>query len=280
MDKFEIFSEMERSLKRLKDRTGYRRPAASKRAYRRPLVARRAALRSARLNRQRRYANNVTMGRLGIELKYLDTGAVAPIVSSATASGGQVTPSATVMIMCPAIGDAPQSRDGKKIVAKRITIRGRIHSDGFSIPAASFPDRDTVVVGYLVKDTQCNGVLANSDLMFDNFTGGTENTPLSFRDMSSTQRFKVLKKQVWVISNRTWNNNNAVPPALAYVRGFERYFEWDVPLDEIIEFNPNLAGTTNDVVNLTKTNFIPVFFTNNAGGTPTVTYACRSRFVG
>jgi len=219
------------------------------------------------------------MGQLGHELKFQDTGFVGAIVSSATATGGQCTPSATVMLCCPLIGSSPSQRDGHKIMAKEITIRGQIFSAGYT-KAGATPGKSCSVVGYLIKDTQCNGVLANSSLIFDNTSGSADMTTLAFRDMSTTKRFKILKKQLFEFPPTPALNNGTNPPTILYVEGFHQEFEWRITLNDIIEFDVQNAGASNDVAALTSTNYIPVFFTNNSDYAPSVQYASRVRFIG
>jgi len=220
------------------------------------------------------------MGQLGHELKFQDTGFVGAIVSSATATGGQCTPSATVMLCCPLIGSSPSQRDGHKILAKEITIRGQIFSAGYTKSPAATPGKSCSVVGYLIKDTQCNGVLANSSLIFDNTSGSADMTTLAFRDMSTTKRFKILKKQLFEFPSSPFQNNGTNPPTILYVEGFHMEFEWRITLNDIIEFDVTSAGASNDVANLTSINYIPVFFTNDSDYAPSVQYASRVRFIG
>jgi len=273
---------MEGAYKRFKGRTASYR--ARPRASRRPVVARRAGRLAASRNRvaayrARRYRHNrVTMGMIGVELKYFDETFSGPIVSSATAAGGQCPPSVTECIFCPIVGDGPSNRDGRKVRLKSIQIRGRIVSDGFAA-AGLHPSRPPVVVGYLIKDTQCNGVLADSDIIFENTIGGSDATQLSFRDLATSSRFKILKKQIWHFNNIPFTTNNTNPPTAFYVRGFEKDFEWNINEEEDIDFALN-AGSANTVANLTRVNYIPVFFTNNATGTTSLVYASRCRFVG
>jgi len=219
------------------------------------------------------------MGVLGMEVKFQDTGFVGAIVSSSTATGGQCTPSATVMLCCPLIGSSPSNRDGHKIKTKEITIRGQIFSAGYT-KAGATPGKSCSVVGYLIRDSQCNGVLANSSLMFDNTSGSADMTTLSFRDMSTTKRFKILKKQLFEFPSTPFSNNGTNPPTILYVEGFHMEFEWRITLNDIVEFDASAAGDANDVAKITSINYIPVFFTNNSDYAPSVQYASRVRFIG
>jgi len=89
----------------------------------------------------------------------------------------------------------------------------------------------------------------------------------------------VLKKQMWTFPNLPFVNNNVNPPTAYFAAGFVRPFDWLIPEEEDVDFVQN-AGDTNTVANLTKVNYIPVFFTNNSGWSPAVTYQSRCRFIG
>lgn len=272
---------MEGSYKRFKRKTA----SGRSRIYRgyRPAVARRvgrnqAAHARAAYRRFRYRHNRVTMGVIGMELKYFHETAAANIASSSVAAGGQITPSATEMLFCPIIGDGPNNRDGRKVRLKSIQIRGVIRSAGYT-GVGTHPPSTCVVVGYLIKDSQCNGVLADSGNMFDPSTLGSDMNFTSFRDLSTTARFKILKKQMWVFNNTNFAVNSANPPTAFYSAGFVRPFEWYVKEEEDVDFVQN-AGDTNTVANLTKVNYITVFFTNNSGWSPAVTWQSRCRFIG
>lgn len=272
---------MEGAYKRFKSKTrSVRRRSA---AGRRPVVARRvgrnqAAQARAAYRRFRYRHNRVTMGVIGMELKYFHETAAATIVSVDDASGGQITPSSTEMLFCPVIGDGPTNRDGRKVRLKSIQIRGIIRSTGRT-GVGTHPDSFPIVVGYLIKDTQCNGVLANSGNMFDPSGLGSDMNWSSFRDLSTTARFKILKKQMWTFPNLPFQVNPTNPPTSYYASGFMKPFEWFVAEEEDVDFVQN-AGDTNTVANLTKVNYITVFFTNNSGWTPAVTWQSRCRFIG
>jgi len=139
-----------------------------------------------------------TGGVLGIETKFFDASVTGTaIVSGTDASGAECDPATILCLNAPAQGDGPSSRDGQKISMKSIFVTGVLSS----ATQTSVSSLDALPIYYiaLVLDTQTNGGTAtglNSEEVFVNNAAAGVLAANPLRNMSNTQRFKVLKQLV------------------------------------------------------------------------------------
>jgi len=224
----------------------------------------------------RAIANQTTMGLLGIEKKYLDMalpGAVVSVVTNST--GGEVDPTAIGCVGClsaPAIGDGPSNRDGNRIVAKSLYIKGEVV--GLAAEAQVDPPAPTRVMVAVVLDTQTNGAQLNSEDVFTNPSSAATAQTTPLRNMLFRDRFKVLKQEVFDVSaialtqaaanNYSWAAGCAV-------------FEWNFDLKDLVI---NLQNTTADVVNVIDNSLHIIAFAQGGNNPVTISYNARLRFVG
>lgn len=113
-----------------------------------------------------RRRNLRTAGYVGIEKKFYDTGYNAAIVAPTDATGGEADPATVLTVSAPAQGDGEQNRDGKKIVAKYLEIKGTVRAAA-TINQTVGPQRTQVFVA-VVLDTQTNAAQLNSEDVFKN----------------------------------------------------------------------------------------------------------------
>ncbi len=253
--------------------SGYSRSAAQRRGARYARARRQG--RQFAYPRARYRRNTTTMGFLGIEKKFYDTGlANAVITSPADATGGEHDPSATSMISTPVRGDSEQNRDGKSISIMNCTVKGIVE-----IPASELdtePGEGIQVKVCLVLDTQTNGAQLNSEDVFKNTIAATKLAASPQKNLLFMNRFRILKSQTFTLT----------PTSLSHIandafshNGVSRLFNWFVPFSNGLKVNFN-AGTTASVANVIDNSLHIVAFCSNTTGAPTLSYNARIRFVG
>lgn len=221
-----------------------------------------------------------TGGLLGVEVKYFDSSKTGGVIPAPTdASGGEFDPATVLCLNGVPQGDTASSRDGMKIAMKSIYINGMI----YSIPQATQSAADSVPFVYLalVLDTQTNGGTAtglDSEAVFTNPSGNSLLAASPLRNMSNTERFKVLKTlrirlPVPAMANDTGATGGLVQSGLSVP------FEMSVNLKGLqTKFT---IGTTSGYVGTIVDNSLHLIaFTNNTGFAPNIYYNSRLRFVG
>nr|DAO14323.1 MAG TPA: capsid protein [Cressdnaviricota sp.] len=217
-----------------------------------------------------------TGGLLGIELKFVDCAANGTALTAPTdASGGELNPSTGIIgcLSAPALGDAANNRDGNKIVVKSVLLQGTISVAAQANQTAA--DLSCTVFLALVMDTQANGVTLNSEDVFTNLSANASQATNLFRNMSYTQRFKVLKlKRISLrIPTLTWDGTNIEQT------GFST--QWKLGVKKMMMGVTFTTGsTTADIANVTNNALHLVGYCDNASLVPTVYYNSRVRFVG
>lgn len=239
-----------------------------------PVRALRVAPRQAIMaGRRRQLLNMATVGLLGVEKKFLDTGKTATaFVAPTDSTGGELDPSTgcTGCVSAPAQGDAATNRDGKQIIAKYLEIKGVINLPNQVNQGGS--RGGIVAMVAVVLDTQTNGAQLNSEDVYTNTAATAIGAPVATRNLLFGPRFKVLKQEFWELAydGTTYDGANVE------MNGKQREFTWFIPLGNLkINFN---GGTTADVANVIDNSIHVVGFATEA--TPTLTYNCRMRFIG
>lgn len=129
-----------------------------------------------------------------METKYFDTSLVAsPIIAPTDCSGGEHDPVTILCLNGVPQGDTASSRDGMKIAMKSLYIEGKVVCAAQANQTAS--DSGTTVLIAVVLDTQTNGAQLNSEDVYINPAGDANLASSPLRDMSFTERFKVLKQK-------------------------------------------------------------------------------------
>lgn len=150
---------------------------------------------NARVSRARSFGlkNARTGGLLEVETKFWDTAQDTLAITADTGmAGAEADPPIVLCLNGVPQGDTMSSRDGSKIAMKSIQIEGLCRVD-FQINQTA-ADCPPVVTVALVLDTQTNKAQLNSEDVFSN--PGTIAPSCALRNMSYTERFKVLKKKV------------------------------------------------------------------------------------
>lgn len=247
---------------------------------------RRGAVPYARSTRRRKmptkrksfYGKNArTGGYLGIELKFLDTGASAITVTSPTdASGGEIQPEfgCTNCLSAPAQGDGESERNGRKINMRSLFAVGQFDTT----PNTDSPDVRSPPNYYIamVLDTQANATAINSEDVFTNPNDGSAVNFKPFRNLANSKRFKILaqKSITWTKLAGQATDGTNTSTAVCENEPFMLSWKGNIP----ITFN---SGTTANVSAVTDNAVSLIAYTTQATDyTPVVTFNCRMRYVG
>lgn len=222
--------------------------------------------------------NQRTGGLLGIELKYLDTTKTATALTAPTdASGGEYPPTSgcTGCLTAPAQGDTASSRDGNKIVVKSCLLQGAISCSQQSLQSTA--DFSAIVMVALVQDTQTNGVPLNSEDVFTNPGAAALLACSVNRNMSYTQRFKVLKMKKIVLKTPALANDTGATGGIIQ-SGFHQPFK--LSWKGLMPVTFTTGSTTADIANVTNNSIQVIAYCTNTSLAPSLEYNCRIRFVG
>lgn len=206
-----------------------------------------------------------TGGWIGTEYKFFDT-AKATATLTSTWTGGELDPAVFNCLFAPVKGTGPSDRNGDKAHVVSISVRGKIAMPVSSDQADVLTPRSFCIL--LVLDTQTNGAQLNAeDVMV-----ATEPEELNFRNLQYRQRFRVLKKWKGTLHQTVAFNDGANTGS---VTGGARLFECNLKMGNMpVTFIGN-GGTIADIGD----NSLHIIGCSNSA-TPTITYACRVRFVG
>lgn len=211
-------------------------------------------------------------GNLGIEKKFYDTSATANIVAPTDCTGGEVDPATVNCLSAPAVGDNATSRDGRKIVAKYLQIKGSVRFSTATNQTLSV-DSNRVMVA-IVLDTQTNGAQLNSEDVFTNPRAQTTTAADVLRNLNYGERFKLLKTQTFVLEdpNMTYDGTNVE------INGKSIQFDWYIPLKNLkIAFNATEAA---GVASVLDNSIHMIAFASSTSPQCAVTYNSRMRFIG
>lgn len=243
--------------------TGYRREAARK-------AVRRAAARARSTRRNIR-----TAGYLGIETKYLDTGASnLAIPAPADCSGGEMQPEfgCTNALSVPAQADGPQNRDGRKYVMKSMYVTGSVVSNVISDQADV--TQQPIVFLALVLDTQANGATVVSEQVFTNPNDTADVNPHPLRNLEYSSRYRILATRTINMGQPIVGQDGAATSsAQLQPRAFRMGWRGHIPVT-------CTSGTTADVANVTDNAMHLIAFATNVSYVPQVSFNARLRFVG
>jgi len=189
------------------------------------------------------------------ELKFFDT------AISFTADATAEVPATGQLSLIPQ-GVTQSTRVGRKATVKSIYCHGYAQLQ----PGAS-ADASTMMVMYLMQDTQCNGAAATVSGATGIFTG--TDLPTTNMNLANGQRFKILKK--WVIA---FNPGAGVTTAYSKViRPWTFYKKCQIPL----EFDS--AADTGAITTIRSNNIFLVAGTDgNSDDQISVAGSCRLRF--
>jgi len=218
--------------------------------------------------------NARTGGLLGVETKYFDTSlASSQINLVADCTSGEQDPATVLCLNGVPQGDTASSRDGFKIAMKSIQIDGIVRLDAQANQTAA--DQVPYVFIALVLDTQTNGAQLNSEDVFSNPAADSQLAACPLRNMSYTERFKVLKikKARAPQVPMTYDGTNIEQ------QGTQIPFSMFVKLGGLqTKFQ---SGTTTGYVGTIVDNSLHLIaYVNNSALIPVISYNARLRYIG
>lgn len=213
------------------------------------------------------------------EMKFLDTSLGLTALSSPTDStAGEKDPAANCLNAVPQ-NDTMSGRDGSKITMKSIQINGIVRTASQTAQTAADNGVDIFVA--LVLDMQTNGAQLNSEDVYTNpvATGALATHPL--RNMSFTERFKVLKTEIFKFGYPTMVQSGALAtdPYVHTQAGEVQPLQWYVKLPDIpVQWKTgNTDGAITDIIN---NSLHIIAYCNNTDTAPNISYNARLRFIG
>lgn len=214
----------------------------------------------------RKIARGPTYSRRAGEWKNLDTSlAPASIPHNASWNGCELDPATSLCLNACTQGATPNSRDGREIVAKSISVEGIIqqpHTTG----AANLIARYVMVA--LVLDTRTGGSQLNSEDVYSNPSGDFAGAIAPLRKLEEGDRYRILGvKRVQLVPQ-------AVDTNQCYNKAYFRFYR---KLDMPFVFKAN-AGDVGDCAD--KSLHIIAVCDNQSGAAPNLCYNARFRWVG
>ncbi len=227
----------------------------------------------ARDGRMRKYiaSNPRTGGFSGQELKFYDGGLNSAALTAATdAAGGEHNPSATLALSTMAQGDGESNRDGRKVIFKKISVKGV-----FEIPPRANQTaggQAPICFVALVWDKQTNSALLNSEDVYQNFITDPDLMASPFRNLQHIQRFQILKSVTVVMPQveMTYDGTNIE------TQGVSIPFEMHKDLNIVAHYN----GTSADIANSSDNSLHIIAYCNDVSLVPTIAYHSRLRYIG
>lgn len=233
-----------------------------------------------RASQRRALMNPRVGGLLGIETKFLDAPRTnVAMVAPTDAAGAEVNPSSIVTgcLSAPAQGDGPTNRDGSRIAIKSILVQGAITAAVQSDQA----DMDQIPSFYvaLVLDKQTNGATLNSEDVFSNPQAEASANSGLVRNMSFTQRFKVLAK-VRLRAPMITAFSDSVAVGTGSMSGYHIPWTLKHKFTKPLRVTFTTGSTTADVANVTDNSLHIIAYATGLSTVPLINYISRMRFVG
>ncbi len=219
-----------------------------------------------------------TPGAKGVsEKKYFDTEVSAIAVPESTNwTATEVDPTTLNTLVCPVQGAQINNRIGRKILLRKLRIRGVLSPVITSDSADVLRPRSTRIIVY--QDKQTNGAQAQGEDVMKSPTAAT--TPMafnSFMSLANLGRFVIWKDKTYsdrnALSGTDGANTNSV------VQGgdipFKMNFNFKKPI--VVHFNSSNGGAGDgDVGDIVDNSFHVLVQSSNSGGSATISYACRA----
>ncbi len=214
-----------------------------------------------------------TGGFLGIELKFYDTKlAATALVTNTDASGGELDPSATIVLNSVIQADGESGRDGRQILMKSIFINGVIDCP-IQINETALKAGCHIQL-WLVLDKQTNGATINSEDVFVNVAATAIGGTSLLRNLQNTHRFSILDswETDFDLHTASYDGTNIEQGGL--LRRFKLFSKLGMKV------NYKTGGTTEDIANIMDNSLHLIGFCTDTGLIPRITYSSRLRFVG
>lgn len=211
---------------------------------------------------------------MGIEKKFLDTSSInAQLNAPSTPTSGEKDPATILCLNGVPQGDTSSSRDGMKIAMTSVFIKGVVELVQ-GIDQTIVHTMPTVYIA-LVLDTQTNGAQLNSEDVFFNPAASQSLATSLMRNMSFTERFKVLKSTTMTFPQmQTSYDGTNIEQGGQFLP-----FTFAVPLKGMnVKYT---TGTTSGFVDTIQDNSLHLIaFINNTTVLCRMSYNSRLRYVG
>ncbi len=216
---------------------------------------------------------------LSEEEKFHDTGrTLVNIISAAGMGGMEVDPTTKDCLSSPGQGDDATTRNGRKIMASSLLIRGAVKYVGQTIASATttVPDSPYATV-WIIMDRRSNGAQLNSEDVLVNEGNSKPLCPFALQNLSYSTRFIVLKRLFFNFSGliALVNNGSTKIGANASSLEFEEYFDFPelIPIHYKVDPGSGVIGDISDVS-------FHVIAACSADSVCQITYNSRMRFIG
>lgn len=218
-----------------------------------------------------RFRNARVGGFVGIELKFYDTSLVTAALTAPTdAAGGEHDQSATIGPTTIPQGDGENQRDGRKAVVKSVFVNGIINMAAQLNQTAV--DSNPVVYVALVKDMQTNGALLNSEEVFINDSGSAIVAASPTRNLQFSSRFRILDRKQFTLPQPTVVYDGTNIEQGGVMMPFVLSWKGEMPM--------TFKGTTESIANTVDNSIHVIAYCSSVTAGPSISYNCRTRFVG
>lgn len=191
---------------------------------------------------------------------------------TADASGGVISPTGTDRILGVDQGPNQYQRNGNHIFVESIQLRGMLWHEGDPVSLAV--NLDCWAVLSLCLDVQTNNSQCTSQQIFSNFSGSSRANVVPLRNMDLSNRFSVLKTELFDLSSTTLTlDPTAIPPEFSW-GGRGHPVDFFVPLKRVVNFNSTTAG----ILSMRDLSAHLVGFCNNSSSTVSFIGHARIRF--
>lgn len=164
----------------------------------------------------------------------------AALSFQADASGGVINPTGTDRILGVDQGPNQYQRNGNVIFVESIQVRGMLYHEGD--PVSLSVNLDHWAMLSLCLDCQTNNSQCTSQQIFSNFSGSSRANVVPLRNMDLSNRFAVLKTELFDLSPKTLTlDATSVPPEFSW-GGRGHPVDFFVHLKRVVNFNASGAG--------------------------------------
>ncbi len=224
---------------------------------------------------QRSISNARIGGFLGIEVKFYDQKLVnGALVAPTDAAGGEVDPSATVLMNTVVQGDGESQRDGRKITMKSIYVEGVVSIA--TQTGQSGADSAVTIFIALVMDQQTNGATITSENVYTNPGANAKLAAGPFRNLQFTKRFKVLGTRKFTMQQVSMTNDTGSTGGVI-VSGITKRFKF---FKHLGNSTVTYTASTETVANIVDNSLHLIAYCSSTSMAPLISYSSRLRFVG
>lgn len=211
------------------------------------------------------------------ETKYFDSQRSATAVPASTGwLATEIDPATLNTLVCPTQGAQINNRIGRKIILKKLRIRGVITPTVQSDAADVTVPRSYRIIVF--QDQQTNGAQAQGEDVMKAPTTAT--APLafsSFQSLANFGRFRVLKDKIYSDRNAVAFNDAAATGSMVAGQNIPFKINLKFARGIPIHFNSSNGGVGDgDVGDIVDNSFHVLMQANSTSGASTVQYQCRA----